>query len=394
MKIALLNVKYSPNLGDGVIAECIEHQLKDLIPNSQVYSLDISGMDAYGASGSIVSSKLHLMEYVRKLPQCLLKPVFRVLMPMAVKKKYAHKWSNLLNDCDCMVIGGGQLLMDVDQYFPMRIEIAVNQANPKALLSVYAVGVSNKMTKVGLKMFSRVFAHNKLVFASARDANASENFSTYFPNLICPIVTRDPGLLASIVYGLKPFSNHSVTIAFGVSDPASLTPHADSQQGVVCSSFDFYLEALKELTKNHTVHMFTNGEDYSYLDQLAERIKLLPSSVKSRVKVLPRALEPYELVRQIYDSKLVIAHRLHANIISYSLGIPHIGLGWDNKLISFFDSIDRTEFIINSNQDAVQKLIALTGKALKLGIDKKKHEQVMQETTDGLKLLANAISIN
>ena len=49
MKIVLFNVKYSPNLGDGVIAECLEAALRAQT-GAEVLSLDLAGRTTYGAA--------------------------------------------------------------------------------------------------------------------------------------------------------------------------------------------------------------------------------------------------------------------------------------------------------------------------------------------------------
>ena len=57
MKIAIINAKYSANLGDGAIAECLEDQLRKRVPNLNVFSIDRGGSSDYGGSNSMVSSE-------------------------------------------------------------------------------------------------------------------------------------------------------------------------------------------------------------------------------------------------------------------------------------------------------------------------------------------------
>ena len=46
MKIALLNVKFSPNLGDGLLSECLERELAEALPGATVVSIDLAGRAA------------------------------------------------------------------------------------------------------------------------------------------------------------------------------------------------------------------------------------------------------------------------------------------------------------------------------------------------------------
>ena len=48
VKLFIFNVKYSPNLGDGLLSECLELELRRAIGRPEVVSLDLAGRDQYG----------------------------------------------------------------------------------------------------------------------------------------------------------------------------------------------------------------------------------------------------------------------------------------------------------------------------------------------------------
>ena len=48
MIVGTLNVKYSPNLGDGLLAECLEAELRSARPGVETRSIDLAGRTAYG----------------------------------------------------------------------------------------------------------------------------------------------------------------------------------------------------------------------------------------------------------------------------------------------------------------------------------------------------------
>ncbi|MEL6386946.1 MAG: polysaccharide pyruvyl transferase family protein, partial [Pseudomonadota bacterium] len=48
MKLCIFNVKYSPNLGDGVIADCLEAALRRHLPGADIQSCDLAGRTAFG----------------------------------------------------------------------------------------------------------------------------------------------------------------------------------------------------------------------------------------------------------------------------------------------------------------------------------------------------------
>lgn len=399
MKVVILNVKYSPNLGDGVIAECLESQLKTNDSELEVVSLDIGGMSGFQQGGSILGSKLSIMRLVKKLPQPIKKILFRWLMPIVIYFKYRKLWSDVVSDADALIIGGGHLFMDVDHYFPMRLKVASSFAKFNTPIFVHSVGVSKKMSVGGNKMFVSIFENCKLYWASVRDENSFVNWKKNF-NLLDPVICRDPGLLSFKTYNFNNVRNQRdeqlKVIGLGVSDPASMVPHSDSSEGVVCGEISFYIEAIKSLTKYYEVKVFTNGEDYEFLGRVEQAIAHLPINIKDKVQVLPRPTIPKQLVEIIVGCDLIIAHRLHANIISYSYQIPHIGLGWDDKLKSFFKYIDREEFLIIKNLENSEALLAKVKKAYAVGINQNTHSKIIDDSSLGITTLYNEIksSIN
>ncbi|MCP5405483.1 MAG: polysaccharide pyruvyl transferase family protein [Pseudomonadaceae bacterium] len=386
MKLAILNVKYSPNLGDAVIADCLEDHLRKEISNLTVFSLDIGGRSGYGVGGSLAGGGLGLMGYLKKMPH-----VVQTLVPWLVKRRYAADWKTRLAGCHGLIIGGGHLMMDVDQFFPLRLLTAVRQCPRGTPLFVQSVGVSAKMTARGLRLFKAIFTHGCLRMASVRDAGAQANWLKHFGGAQ-PLLHRDPGLLAATTYG-KAKKTHRARplVAFGVAAPASLSPHADSREGVVCGDLSFYLETLPLLAKQYDILLFTNGEDDAFLRQLEAELPTLPVKVRARIRVAPRPLKPAQLVALIRTADAMVGHRLHANIVAYSYRVPHIGLGWDDKLKSFFKSIDRPDFIITGNAGAPRKVAALVARALAEGIDTKTHTKVLEEARQGIRTLAAAI---
>jgi polysaccharide pyruvyl transferase WcaK-like protein len=86
---------------------------------------------------------------------------------------------------------------------------------------------------------------------------------------------------------------------------------------------------------------FTNGA--------AEDNKILAEISSSRAAapgfsfVVPK--RPDDLVALISACSCIAAHRLHANIVAYSLNIPSIGMNWDKKVESFFQLTDRTQYL-------------------------------------------------
>jgi len=214
-----------------------------------------------------------------------------------------------------------------------------------------------------------------------------------------PSLARDPGILAIDVYNvqsnLKPTRHADIKgakTALGVSDMGDLTAHANGGT-VVGGSIAFYLSLCRELVKDGTaVTLFTNGapDDMLYMDNIRSIVEK-DSGLQGKVKFLPRVLTSTALVKWIATQDLLIAHRLHANIIAYSCGVPHIGLGWDPKLKSFFNSVGRDDFIISMDVANPRIIPDLAARSVREGIDEDRHKKVLDETRATIANLAAII---
>ncbi|MDA0967539.1 MAG: polysaccharide pyruvyl transferase family protein [Proteobacteria bacterium] len=393
MKIAILNVKYSPNLGDGAIAECLENELAKNLPDAQIFSLDIGGLDDYGSSGSILGSKLNLTRRISFLPKSLQKTIKQNLMPIAVNLKYKKAWQQKLSNSNALIVGGGQLFMDIDNHFPIRITTAINTTPKTTPVFVYAVGVSEAWTNRAINMYKRIFKQNKLKRSFVRDKDSQENWLNHF-GTPRPDFVRDPALLSESYYGFidkTPRKSKRKLIALGVSDPSDMVLSTGKESDIVCGDISFYMNIIEVLyNRGFDISLFTNGLDIEYMSKVEKNIKTLDIKVQNRVKILPRAERPKDLVKQIASADALIAHRLHANIIAYSYCIPHVGLVWDKKLIGFFKSVDRLEYLVTNNIKPAE-VVALLEKTLLEGVDKQMHKKVINEAKNNIKTLSISI---
>ncbi|WP_263771187.1 polysaccharide pyruvyl transferase family protein [Propionivibrio soli] len=391
MKIALINVKYSPNLGDGVIAECLEAGLKERIPGTTVVSVDVGGRDGFGHGGSLVGKGLGLMRIVRTLPKPLQKLTDAYLVPLLVKARYGERWRETLHDCDAVIVGGGQLFQDVDLYFPMRIARAVRSAPRGVPILVYAVGVSRRWTPRAVRLFASAFRHGELKFAAARDDLSARHWAQHFPGLQVS-VTRDPGLLAAECYrdvvGAKTNNTRKV-LAIGVSDLHELQQHSERSADVAFGDIGFYQELIRRLSGDFDLRFFTNGADLdnAFLEGLKQATESDAALAASGATFLAPPRTPSELVSQIAEADGILSHRLHANIVGYSFGLPTVGLGWDNKLKSFFESTGRSEFFIGAGQTDIGAVITTVRRAMDAGYDEIKRLETIAETKKGIDAL-------
>lgn len=107
-----------------------------------------------------------------------------------------------------------------------------------------------------------------------------------------------------------------------------------SDYGMTNISDDYLKEFYKELIhlleqEGYKWKFFTNGlnSDELFVDELIEYLELENQQIR-----LERPIYTKDLIENIASFDAIVATRMHSNIIAYSLGIPSIGLVWNNKL--------------------------------------------------------------
>lgn len=160
-----------------------------------------------------------------------------------------------------------------------------------------------------------------------------------------PGLVLDPAVWAGEAYGIHK-QEKARKIGLGI-----IRPDIFEANGNRFSTEDvrrMYEQIILELQKKgYEWELFTNGmaQDESFgreiLDDMGlERKRYMQRRVKSGRK----------LVKRIAGYRGVIASRLHANILAASLGIPSVGLVWNDKMNLFADAIGVRERFLSGRQ--------------------------------------------
>ncbi len=123
----------------------------------------------------------------------------------------------------------------------------------------------------------------------------------------------------------------------------------DYKEGRVTPSdlTNFYINLISEIVnRGYDYELFCNGMD----DDYEFGIKILNELNLPKQKLLPKFTKAEELLETISRYKAVFGARLHACIISVSLGVPVAGMLWDNKLEFFSESMGIRSFFSSSSE--------------------------------------------
>lgn len=388
-EIALFNVKYSPNLGDGIIAECLENGIAEARPGLFPESVDLAGRCRFDPKSGV--SRRLILQVLERLPPLLRQTAMPALIASIVRYRLRPRWKHAIAQSDSVVIGGGNLLADADRNFPTKVSTVLELCGWQGVpVAISHVGVTPEWSPKGRSRFLRALARVRLLGVSVRDERSATHFQDEFAQPLPP-VALDPGLLCSHIYGAPDRSGEPGRQRVGicVTDPLVLRLHGGGE--VSGALFRKWLRAVIEraVRQDMEVVLFTNGspEDEHFADEIFMHL-----SGQAGVVRMPRFLSPGALARFIGGLDCVVAHRLHACIAAYSYRVPAIGFSWDKKLDSFFETIGRERYICDWRSTGPSELIALIERALVDPPYLTDHALIVERCREGIADLAERLA--
>lgn len=396
MKIVLFNVKYSPNLGDGVIAECLENALRQET-GATVFSLDLAGRESYGESA--FTGRSLAIRLLRKLPGFLRRAVVRARLKGFLKQRVSA-WTAALGNADLAIIGGGNLFQDADLNFPLKISAALEAARAAGVpVAVHAVGVAPDWSADAQALFGQIRG-NDVRHVNLRDEASLRRWEQFIGDAAGDAaVCGDPGLLAQDLKQPVAIvdSENGQRIGICVTHPAILQYHANQPvAGIGRDGARFYSDLVVTLCQQgERVTLFTNGaaEDTAFMASLALDPVLASLFVTGELAQARASETPADLVALIGGFRAVVAHRLHASIVAYSLRIPHVGLAWDVKVESFFQSVGREDYFVRRGGDTAMKISSLLTQAAHEGIHPGRHRDLLERAREEIRLMLQAADL-
>lgn len=392
MNIKLLNVKYSPNVGDGLLVECLERHL-GVMPNMEgASSVDLAGRTGYCASAVHREKMMWVLESVPRA----MRPGFahaglKVKLAMGLRGHFRNE----LAGAHAVVLGGGNLLSDQDLNFPVKIAAALGEATRmKARVAIYGCGVAPRWSRAGQRMLQTALAANPPVMTAVRDAASKKAWDSLFASAAGSEATivHDPGVLASTVHrfdGCDAASERPMA-AIGIMSSLAIRYHGFASLGVD-ELGKWYLGLVDAMIgKGYDVCLFTNGspEDQRFAVTLWESLAghpHLPRIQKAAVSV------PVDLCRVIFESDVVIAFRMHALIAAYSYRKPFVALKWDAKVSAFLESVGLEERLVDVKEANPQSVVDLLSSDSFASIDGERTDNTMESARRGIKELALAL---
>ncbi|NNC38840.1 MAG: glycosyltransferase [Hyphomonadaceae bacterium] len=358
---ALLNVHYSANLGDGLLSDCLAYGLEQGADNIVSFPVDLAGRESITTLGG--SRRGVALKTLAKLPQSLRRLAISPIQKYYLKKLWRPHYHKQFKNADCVVVGGGNLIVDHDLNFPVKINAALSVAKSYNLpIHIYGVGVGTKFSKKALSLFRSAFRDCDLKSVTVRDEASRLSWEKYFAPYcgISAEVVFDPGIIAKDCWATPIRPNgvpDHIDCAIGIMSPNELNYHNDGSKFI--DLHKWYVELISSLQKkNMKIVIFSNGspEDTKYIQS-----HLAPNLDQLDV-FIPKTQS--ELSALLAHTDLTIAFRLHAIIPTTSYGNRVIALEWDKKIRSFMTRIGKSDQCINMRETSASTVAELSMKLL------------------------------
>lgn len=339
LNILLVGLTKDNNLGDPIIAESVEYAIRKFYPYANIEYACLDEFDHKGIFWIRVLSKLQRMYNI---------PPFKTLNLL-----YKRYFKKILKNKDIGILTGGGLIKYKNQFFngiTGLIEAAEDLGVPIAINSVGVEGYDATNKKcLALK---KVLKSHAVKYVSTRDdlTTLIEKYYDHRPEI--PVIgTADPAILVSEEYDKSQSVKNSIGIGvcrFSIFEEYGCSQSADEIH-------DLYLNTiLRLIERGNSIELFTNGgqSDNVYAKALQEELASKGYDISLKI---PKTSE--ELVKIISLFSQIIAVRMHACILAYSLGIPTVGLVWNDKLQFWAQKTEQSKNFLRENDITVEKII-------------------------------------
>ena len=346
----------STNLGDPILTHCCEYLVRQALGEAKtvIEVFDIAGRKPTNNVTPTKSISIVAQHAPSFLSDTLntLKLDAKALIKWYIKDKddFLRRLSRHKLQGTTFIIAGGALISS-SLFYALRLNAIVDIAkrnNGRVIFN--AVGIEKTIRNFGLaKYVVRHYLKQKEVVAFCTRDHVEDVPYVTSRKEFCH-QTPDPGLFASEAYNIKRTDTGTVGISV-ISYNAYLSVMQNDKRVreiTPDSLIDFWSSIIKNLQENGIpFKILTNGgdADYNMALRLVERLDI------DRECLLPLARMPEELVSQISQFKYVVAHRLHACIISTSLQIPIIPVVWSDKIQVFANMINN-KYAVWPSKDA------------------------------------------
>ena len=323
--ILVAAVPYSPNLGDGLLARCVDHAINVIDDGrTTVDFIDLAGRTEFAPTATTSEGRGRLLTTLGSLPRPIGDAVGGTGAYVTTARKFRHEaTASALAMNRPLIIGGGHLLSDEYLNFPAKVALLGRHASGRPAIAL-GVGADANPSRAARYLFARAFNQLDLRMVVARDEVTADVVRSITPDVEI-LVAPDLGVLSSRLFASP--ASPAFDVGFSVASPASSHYHVGNHANPSVQ-LDWWCTLLGSIAEDRRVLLFSNGspEDEAFKQQIADRI----SGSGIEVAATPQSFE--DLLALLTASERLVAQRLHAILPATVAGIPTLAVDPNPKV--------------------------------------------------------------
>ena len=324
-----------------------------------------------------------LKKVIRKLKRLAAKRLKLNESKLEIERLKKHYRQQLGSTELIILVGGGLIKYKYQEcflYLTALIETAEELNIPVVINAAGVEGYSE--TDYRCQLLKKSLNNNIVKSITTRDdlETLSKKYIYQNSNIHADKVA-DPAIYANEIYKV----NKQVSDIYGIGLVRGGIFLDNERQLAPEELAEFYTALIVEMeAQGLKYQLFTNG--------LSADNELLPLIKNKLSRTDLEVIEPKQddnLVNVISTFTTVIAARLHANIISYALNIPSIGLVWNDKLALFGKDIGYPERFFEYNQLDAKKIVDAAVIANEQGYEQDYWNEYKSTAKDNIDFIVN-----
>lgn len=374
MKVAVVSFFYSQNIGDLSITKAIIELLESEVQVDTIINIDY--WDATVVEG--------LMDEVnwderKSLMKEALKESIKKVVPMELinearyylsKDQRIRQFKKALSDVDLLIIGGGNMIMDIFPRFVDRYIEYLQVAKELGIrTSTVVVGVGPLNKQQNKEKLYDILNHNNYI--SVRDKTSYDTLKEIYPDMIS--VTPDPVFSLNLKV-VEPTIFHGNCVGINIlskvcfKDMDSYLSYIELVERLIAVCINDFNYRNFKIFSSDTV-------DYSSMKNVYLKYREVPSIhfeliCPTNLKALDELLEKVDFV---------IAGRMHTMIFTQLKCVPFIGVMWQQKVQGFAKMVDEEDKILDYKYKySNDELITIIDSALIEGYHTKKEKRNLE----------------
>lgn len=365
--IAIVTYYAVTNIGDKILTETLCKLFQDNGVKTKI--VDINGRYCYKYHGLVHKLEVLYVNHFRN-------------------DTFEDYFKQQLQDVDLVLFGGGAILdfqvTNISNKISVIVEIASSLNKPVAFHSVGLWG--EKYDNEKARLLRKALNSANTVFVSVRER--CNDVNTYFMDKNhYAVQTFDTALLSGYSYGIKPQENSEKTIGINIISPNAFFYNQISHN--VETINNIYISIYHDLeNRGYNCFFFTNGvpADNKYLTELLRK-----HNIDSTKQIKTNSLTGRKFLDILNQFNGVISSRLHTSICCYSLKIPTIALGWENKFSEFYSNISHLDRLVDIRNIKNVSIPLLLESAIKDNYNIPVYDKNYQLVLDGIQKVLNLI---